>query len=81
MGHLVKDGRSRCVLSGHLLPWLGGGLPSHCCLGQAVCEHARNTLDLMKRNHKRYEGYFHFIYFLMSSQSSGVARSANGVFE
>lgn len=33
----------------------------------------------MKNNCKRDEGYFCFVYLLMSSQGGGVARSANGV--
>lgn len=80
MGHLVKQGGSRCCsVSTH------AALDRLVCftarlLGKVVCECAGNTLDLMNNNWKRDKGYFCFIYLLMHSQSGSVARSTNGAF-
>lgn len=81
MGHLVKQGGSRCCfVSTH------AALDRLVCssaprlLGKVVCECAGHTLGLMNNNWKKDKGYFWFIYLLMHFQSGSVSRSTNGAF-
>lgn len=80
MGHLVKQGGSRCFVSTHAALDRLVCSSAPCLLGKAICECARNMLDLMNNNWKRGKGYCCFIYLLICSQSGSVARSTNGAF-
>lgn len=81
MGHLVKQGGSRCCfVSTHAALDRLVCSSAPCLLGKVVCECAGHTLGLMNNNWKKDKGYFWFIYLLMHFQSGSVSRSTNGAF-